>query len=152
MPKPSADHDRLGLLCGDWRGTETMHPSPWDPRGGTAEGHTRSRRALAGVAVLSDYQQRRGGVRTFEDHGVYTWDPAAREVVLHWFDGMGQGREQFRGTWHGDQLVPTSHNPQGRMRLRCDCARPGVLVSGMETSMDGRTWSKLFDGTYHRAP
>jgi hypothetical protein len=150
MPTPSADHDRLERLCGDWRGTETMHPSQWDQKGGEAEGHTRSRRALAGFAVLSDYEQRRGGVRTFEGHGVYTWDAAAGEVVLHWFDGMGQGREEFRGRWDGEKLTLTSHNENCQMRLRYDFSQPGTLTSGMDMSTDGTTWSTLFDGSYRR--
>ncbi len=151
MPKPSADHDRLERLCGDWRGTETMYPSPWDPKGGTAEGHTNSRRGLNGFAVLSDYEQLRGGVRTFEGHGVYTWDAAAGEVVLHWFDGMGQGREEFRGKWDGDHLVLTSRNLQGQVRMHSDFSRAGVLASAMEMSTDGKQWTKLFDGIYRRA-
>lgn len=150
MPRPTADHDRLELLCGDWRGAETMHPSPWDPKGGTAEGHTHSRRALGGFAVLSDYEQLRGGTRTFEGHGVYTVDGATGEVVLHWFDAIGQGREEFRGRWNGDRLTLTSQGPQGHMRLGYDFSRPGVLASVMATSPDGKVWSTLFDGSYRR--
>ena len=148
VPKPTADHARLEKLAGVWRGTETMHPSDWDPQGGQAEGVTRARVALGGFPVIVDYEQIRGGERTFEGHGVFTWDPQAREVILHWFDSIGQGREEFRGGWTGDVLAVTSKNQMGFARLTYDRSTPGTLLSGMEMSRDGKNWSSLFDGQY----
>lgn len=150
MPKPSADHRRLEILAGTWTGKETMHPSPWDPNGGEAEGTTRGRVALEGFAVVVDYEQSRGGARTFEGHGVYTWDARAKEVVLHWFDSMGQGVEEFRGGWEGDRLQLTSRNAMGFARLSYDFSESGVIGSRMEMSQDGESWSSLFDGSYAR--
>ena len=148
MPKPTADHQRLERLCGDWRGTETMHPSPWDPNGGQADGRTVAHLALGGFAVVVDYTQARGGATTFEGHGVYTWDAGAGEVVLHWFDSMGQGREEFRGTWNGDVLTLTSKSPHCLMRMTYDLSQAGRLASAMDTSQDGAQWSRLFDADY----
>lgn len=151
MPKPSADHERLEKLAGTWKGTETMHPSPWDPAGGEALGITRARVALNGFAVIVDYEQSREGKSTFQGHGVYTWDPQAGEVVLHWFDCMGQGTEEFRGAWDGDRLQLESRNPMGFARMSYDFSRAGRLVSRMEMSQDGQGWAALFDGSYERA-
>lgn len=150
MPKPTADHKRLEKLAGVWQGTETMHPSPWDPKGGVAEGETRCRVALGGFSVLADYRQTRGGQTTFEGHGVYTWDPARQQVVLYWFDSMGQGLEEFRGGWQGDVLTVASKNPMGHARMVYDFSKPGTLASYMETSQDGKTWARMFDGSYRR--
>ena len=47
-----------------------MHPSQWDPKGGVAIGRTKSRLALNGFALISDYEQKRDGVVTFTGHGV----------------------------------------------------------------------------------
>jgi hypothetical protein len=38
MPVPGPPHKRLALLAGEWAGEEVLHPSPWDPEGGTALG------------------------------------------------------------------------------------------------------------------
>ena len=150
MPKPTADHKQLEKLAGIWNGKETMHPSPWDPKGGEAEGTTLARLALDGFAVIADYEQSRGGKPTFSGHGVYTWDAAAGQVVLHWFDCMGQGSEEFRGSWDGDRLRLESRNPMGFARMTHDYSRAGTLTSRMEMSPDGETWTPLFDGRYQR--
>lgn len=150
MPKPTPDHERLRKLAGHWRGTEHMHPSPWDPEGGDYQALTRSRVALDGFAVIVDYEQSRDGKSTFQGHGVYTWDPHAKQVVLHWFDSMGQGVDEFRGGWQGDRLELTSKNPMGLFRMRSDLSEAGRMTSRMENSSDGQSWKTMFDGTYTR--
>ena len=151
MPKLSADHKKLEKLAGIWKGTEKMYPSAWDPKGGEAQAITHSRLALGGFAVVGDYEQTRGGTCTYQGHAVYTWDAQAKQVVLHWFDSMGQGADEFRGTWTGDRLVLQSKNHMGHWRMTSDYSKAGTLTSGMEMSQDGKTWVKLFDGTYRRA-
>ncbi len=150
MPKPTADHKRLEKLAGDWRGKEKMYPSPWDPKGGDAQATTRGRVALDGFAVIADYEQSRDEKRTFAGHAVYTWDAQAKEVVLHWFDSSGQGVDQFRGAWKGDQLQLQSQNPMGFWRMSYDLSKSGSMTSRMETSQDGKSWNPLFDGSYQR--
>ena len=150
MPKPSPAHLKLHTLAGIWQGKETMHPSQWDPKGGVADGETRGRVATAGFAVVTDYRQTKNGVCVFEGLGVYTFDAEASEVVLHWFDSTGQGREEFRGGWQGSVLTLTSKGPMGHMRLVGDYGKPGVLKSSMALSPDGVAWSTMFDGVYHR--
>ncbi len=150
MPKPTAEHKQLEKLAGIWNGKEKMHPSPWDPAGGEAQGTTRGRVALDGFAVIADYEQSRGGKPSFAGHGVYTWDASAKQVVMHWFDSMGQGAEEFRGTWKGDRLELQSKNPMGLARMSYDFSKPGALTSRMEMSQDGKSWTTFFDGTYQR--
>src|SRR5262245_5056694 len=150
MPKPTADHKKLEKLAGIWQGTETLYPSPWDQKGGKADGTTRSRIALTGFAIVTDYEQTRGGQRTYEGHGVYTWDTRANQVVLHWYDAMGQGCEEFRGTWKGDVLTLTNKGQMGHARLTYDVSKSGVMSSMMETSQDGAKWTKMFDGSLKR--
>src|SRR5262245_29917527 len=151
MPKPTADHKKLEKLAGIWKGKETMHPSQWEPKGGTAEGVSRMRIALAGFNVITDYEQSRNGKKTFEGHGIYSFDPAQKQVVLHWFDSIGIGREEFRGTWTGDVLTLSSKAQQGHARLTYDFSKTGVMGARMETSTDGKTWAKMFDAQYQRA-
>ena len=150
MPKPGDGHRQLERLTGNWEGTETMHPSQWDPKGGTATGTNRVRMTLGGFAAIVDYEQTRDGQVTFSGHGVYTYDAEANEVVLHWFDCMGSPPEIFRGTFDGNRLTVTSRNQMGFARLIYDHSEPDVLSSTMEMSPDGTTWATLFDGTYRR--
>jgi len=108
-------------------------------------------RVLQGVSDKGwSVEQSRGGEPTFSGHGVYTWDAQAGEVVLHWFDCMGQGSEEFRGKWDGDRLVLGSRNPMGFARMTHDYSQAGTLTSRMEMSPDGEAWTPLFDGTYQR--
>jgi hypothetical protein len=152
MPKPTPAHKQLERLAGTWRGKENMHPSQWSPDGCVADGETRSRVALGGFAVVCDYEQKIGDDVTFTGHGVYTIDAQNGDVVLHWFDSMGGGHEQFRGEWQGDKLMVVSRSPMmGHMRLTYDFAKPGELGSSMECSQDGKDWSTLLDAVYTRA-
>ena len=150
MPKPNEHHQQLARLAGLWQGTETMYPSHWDPNGGTAQGTTRARVDLAGFVVITDYEQRRDGEVTFQGHGVYTVDPKANQVLLHWFDSVGQGIETFRGGWNGNTLTLQSESPMGHARLTYDYSKAGELKSAMDLSRDGTKWSRLFDGAYRR--
>ncbi|HEX6811747.1 MAG TPA: DUF1579 family protein [Planctomycetota bacterium] len=150
MPKPTADHKKLEKLAGIWKGTETMYPSQWDPKGGKAEGTMRARAALAGFAVISDYEQMRDGKRSFEGHGVYTWDAHSNQVVMTWHDSIGMGAEEFRGAWKGDVLTIASKSPMGHARVTYDVSKAGTMKFAMEQSQDGTAWTKLFDGTYSR--
>ena len=152
MPKPTDAHRKLARLAGRWSGEETMFPSPWDPKGGTATGRTTARVALGDFAVISDYEQERDGQRVFSGHAVWTVDPhdSDHDCVLYWFDSIGMGLETFRGTWNGDHLTVQSRNPMGHARLIYDLSEPGVLKTRMETSQDSEAWSPMFEGSYRQ--
>ena len=150
MPKPTDRHLRFQELVGDWRGTETMHPSQWDPQGGTAAGRTNSRLALSGFALISDYEQQRDGVVTFTGHGVMTYDTAEACYVLHWFDCMGSPPEVFKGVFDGDVLAVSHGGPGMHARLTYDLSQGKRMISRMEMSSDGKDWKTLFDATYEK--
>lgn len=150
MPSPNEHHNRLARLAGTWNGTETMHPSQWDSKGGEGTATTTWRQDLSGFVVITDYQQMRGDQVTYSGHGVYTIDPKSNEVVLHWFDVMGGQREEFRGTWDGDVLTMQSNNPHMSMRLTYDLGTAGQLTTKGEMSGDGKTWNTLFDGVHKK--
>jgi len=151
MPKPSAGHLKLQTLAGTWEGEETMHPSQWDPQGGTAVGRTRGRVALDGFALLIDYEQERGGAVTFTGHGVMTFDPKSGLYTLHWFDCMGTAPEAFSGRFDGDRLTVAHGGPGMHARLTYDLSKPNRMTTKMEMSKDGAVWNTLFDGQYRKA-
>ncbi len=149
-PKPTSHHQRLERLVGRWRGSETMHPSPWDPQGGTATGRNDIRLALNGFALITEYEQERGGVITFEGHGVMTYDSNESRYVLHWFDSLGSPPEVFTGTFDGDVLTVGHGGPGMHARLTYDLTRKGILRSRMDLSEDGAEWAGFFECDYER--
>ncbi len=150
MPKPTPGHFRLEELAGHWEGEETMHPSQWDPKGGTAIGRTRSWMALNGFALISDYEQERDGIITFTGHGVMSFDPKTSLYTLHWFDCMGSSPEVFVGRFNGNRLTVAHGGPGMHARMTYDVAEPQCMFSKMEMSPDGTAWNTLFEGRYQR--
>lgn len=150
MPTPGVGHQKMATLVGSWEGTETMHPSQWDPKGGTATGRLTYRRALNGFAVIGNYEQERNGVVSYAGHGVLTFDTDADHHVLHWFDSMGSPPEVFTGGFADGALTLSHGGPGMHARLSYDLRQAGQLHSRMEMSQDGVTWSTLFDGRYKR--
>lgn len=150
MPKLTEGHRKLETLVGTWEGTETMHPSQWDPNGGTATGRTTSRLAVGGFAVITDYEQVRDGAVTFSGHGIYTFDPNEGRYSLYWVDSMGSPPEVFTGGFSGNVLTLGHEGPPMHVRLTWDFSNAGRLVSRMEMSEDGNAWKTLFDAEYAR--
>ncbi len=150
MPKPGPVHEKLARFAGTWSGQETMHPSPWDPKGGLADATLTSRVACDGFWIVGDYEQRRGGVVTFRGHSIFGFDAKTQEVVLHWFDSMGMGPDVFRGKFSGETLAVICENSMGRHRMTYDFSEKRTLRSRMESTLDGDVWQPMFDGVYHQ--
>src|ERR1051325_8115641 len=102
MPKPTEAHQKMASLAGHWTGSEKMHPSPWDPAGGTATGRADNRLALDGFALLHDYVQERNGAVSFQGHGVLTFDSREHCYLMHWWDSMGFGANVYKGDFAGN--------------------------------------------------
>lgn len=150
MPKPSPGHVRLEKLAGRWEGEETMYPSQWDPKGGTAIGRTTSRVALNGFALIGEYEQERNGVITFSGHSVFTFEPEESLYSLHWFDCLGTAPEMFTGRFEGDIFTMAHGGPGMHARMTYDVTDGDHLAMKMEMSQDGTSWKTLFDGRYQR--
>jgi Protein of unknown function (DUF1579) len=151
MPSPTAEHERLGLLAGDWEGDERILPTPFDPEGGPARGAWSARLALGGFCLIADYRQRRGGEVNFEGHGVYGWDPRGRCYTLHWFDSTGieHGEPAF-GAWDGDRLTlmhETTHAGHSRHVYEVTGDR---FRFSLEHSPDGVEWMPFLQGEYEK--
>lgn len=150
MPKPGPSHKQLEAFAGMWKGEEKMYPSEWDPQGGTYGALMNSRVACDGFYVVGEYEQSRGAVVTFRGHSVIGIDPGTQEVVMHWFDSMGTGVNEFRGKFEGQALTMLAKNPMGQHRMTYDLREKGTMRSKMETSKDGKSWKAMFDGVYQK--
>lgn len=149
MPKPGPGHARLEILAGEWEGEEHMHPSQWDPKGGTAIGRNKGRMSLRGFALINEYEQERDSVITFSGHGVMTFDPKEDLYSLHWFDCMGSPPEVFTGNWDGEVLT-MSHGGHMHARITYEMSTLDEMKSSMDMSQDGERWNRLFDARYKR--
>lgn len=151
MPKPTAEHQQLAKLAGNWVGEESILPSPWDPKGGKATGRMQARMDLGGFYLIADYQQERNGQENFRGHGVYGWDPRGKCYTLHWFDcsGIEHGAPAL-GSWEGDTLT-LQHDLRhlGYSRYVYNVG-DGEYRMRIENSPDGKQWTTFLDAVYRR--
>lgn len=151
MPKPQEEHRRLQSLAGTWTGEETMHPSPWDPKGGTATGRIESRLDLDGFFLISDYVQECGGRPSYRGHGVLGYDTAERCYTMHWFDSMcATSAPPARGRWEGNVLTLEHRTPMGHSRYVYTFEGEGRYAFRLENSQDGKQWATFMEARYRR--
>ena len=149
MPKPGKFHDKLRALAGEWSGDETIHPTPWDPAGGTAKGTTKSRMDLDGFALVQEYTQKRGGKVSYRGHGVIGWCGEEKRYLWHWSDTMGGVPGQVtRGDWKGNKLTFQHASPHGHSRYTYTFNRDGSLGFAIENSADGVQWAPFITAKY----
>lgn len=150
MPKPGDAHKRLHKLAGRWEGEETLYPSPWCPEKTTAMGRVDNRMALEGFNVIQDYEQRMGDTVSYRGHGIFSYDAAQNEYLMHWFDSMGSPCNLYRGTFEGEKLTLSTRNPMGHGRAIFDVGGEGTYHFLMEFSQDGKEWLPFMEGSYTR--
>ncbi len=150
MPKPGPEHAALQIFAGTWEGRERMPPSPWAPTETVADGRIVNRSSLGGFAIVQDYAQSSDGVARYEGHGVFTWDAAAKEYCLHWFDSMGSPANVFRGKHDNDAWTFVARDARGQTRGVWAFTSPTAYRHTMEMSPDGKTWSLFMDGAYRK--
>lgn len=139
-------HHFLHRLVGEWTGTETIAPSPWDPSGATASATVLNQLALDGSIVIQEYQQRRGNVVALEGHGVFGVEGA--EVVLRWWDNWSPTPREFRGTIAGDTLQLTSRDAKGGARATWHLGANEYRYTLEVPQGDG--WYRYMEATYRR--
>ena len=148
MPKPTAAHRRLDKLVGRWAGEEKIHPSPFDPNGGTAMARLENRPALDGFAVVQDYEQEKNGKSNFRGHGVLRYEATQQCYEMYWFDSMGMAPNVFRGNFDGEVLTLACKDSQGHSRAIFDLSQKGQYKFRMEISPDGSQWFPFMEGQY----
>ena len=151
MPKPTKHHEKLATMVGEWTGEETMSPSPWDPKGGTATSRTSTRLELGGFFLLTDYVQERDGRVSYRGHGVVGWDAGQERFTLYWFNSMGiDPGAAALGTWEGDVLRFQHQHDMGHSRYTYTFDGPDSYTFTLEHSLDGQEWMTFLQGTYKR--
>jgi uncharacterized protein DUF1579 len=150
MPKPGPEHQKLAQLAGSWEGEETLHPSPWDPAGGSAKGRYRYEMALEGFYLIGDYEQQRDAEVTFRGHAVIGWNAPHHHYAMYWFDSTGfLPSVPATGPWKDDILVLSHEDPMGHHQYVFH-VRDGEFDMRIENSPDGNQWTTFMEGTYRR--
>lgn len=150
MPKLTDAHKNLQRFAGKWSGQETIAPTPWDPKGGTAIGRVENKVAINGFAVLQDYEQERAGAVSFRGHGVFHYDAEKNAYVMTWFDSMGMPPSDYRGRYENGVMTLLNQGPQGHGRAIFDLSKENEYRFKMEVSQDGKQWFPFMDGHYKK--
>lgn len=152
MPRVTDAHRKLEKLVGNWVGEEKISPSPFDPKGGTSIGRVTNRAALDGFAVVQDYEQERDGKISFRGHGVFCYKPRENQYYMYWFDSMGMGPNDYRGSFDGDVLTLnyTSQIGMGHGRAIFDLREANRYTFRLDVSPDSKTWHTFLEGKYTR--
>jgi hypothetical protein len=154
MPKPGDEQKKLAaLFAGVWQGEAKLHPSAWDPKGGTAFDTWVVRPSLDGFFLLIDYTEERDGKIVYRGHGVHGWDTKEKAYLVYWFDNLGGiPKAPNKGTLDGSRYTYTSFEGsvgKSRFTYAWDGDR---FEFSIEASPDGgATWRPVHEGKYRRA-
>jgi hypothetical protein len=151
MPSPTEAHKRLHVFAGNWKGDETLEPSPWGA-GGPAIGKSTMRVECDGFFVSQDYVEEKDGKLSYRGHGVFGYDPVRQKYSWYWVDSMGMvPPAPSWGTWDGDRLVFSVESPQGIGRYVYDFEGNDRYRFKIENSFDdGKTWCLFMSADYRR--
>ena len=153
MPTVSNQMKQLtALFSGTWKGEERLHPSDWDPAGGSASAIWVVRPAVDGFALLVDYDEARDGQVVYRGHGVHGWDAGQGCFFAYWFDNIGMmPAAGNRATLDGNRYTYQEAGPMGHSRFTYEWMGD-VFTFRIDRSRDGSSWSPMHEGRYQRQP
>ncbi len=149
MPKPGAEHQRLGAFVGNWTFEGEMKPGPMGP-GGKLTGTDRIEWTPGNFFVQRTFQGKSpmGEIQGIE---IFAYDAAKKVYTFNSFDSLGMmasGTMTVSGnTW---TTTGTSTMGASTMRDRCTLELGGggsTLAIKCEMSADGKAWTPTLEGT-----
>ena len=153
MPKPGAEHQRLGAFVGNWTFEGEMKPGPMGP-GGKMTGTDRIQ-WLPGNFFLERRFEGKGPMGEMKGLEIFGYDSMKKVHTFNFFDSMGSigsGTMTVKGsTWTtsgtGNMGGTTFHD-------RCTLAFGAgstTLTIKCEMSSDGKSWAPSFEGKATKA-
>ncbi|PBB23806.1 MULTISPECIES: DUF1579 family protein [unclassified Mesorhizobium] len=147
----SADHQRLQVLVGAWRGEEEVAATRWTDAG-KAMSEVLAEAQFGGLFVVQRCRQRRDGTISFGSHNVFGFDQPNRRVTMHQFDSMGfVPASPATGTWNGSELNLERSSPRGAARVTYifdDADTYRMRLHFKPAGSDG--WQDMVSGVYRR--
>ena len=154
MPKPpTAELKRIGWLKGNWEANLKMFEGGRNV--GAAKGPVGTNEALGGMYLETNFQSDMGGMN-MQGLQLTSYDTSKKQYVAYWFDSMGVGVLEMRGTLKNGVLVmsskPTSFpGMPGKMAFRSTNAMRGANTMLFRLEMNqGTGWGKMLEGTFTR--
>jgi hypothetical protein len=151
--KPSAEHQKLQMLTGNWTFQGEAAASPFGPAG-KVTGSDQTRAILGGFAIQRQVKEK-GPAGELEQSMVIGYDTAKKTYTYYSFDsagGFGSGTAtlsantfSFQGTYTiagkavGDRCDVTVAANQASVDVKCDGAA------------DGKTWVPSFTGKWTKS-
>jgi hypothetical protein len=149
-PTALAEHHRLAVFAGEWRGEEMVYPSRWTA-GGPAVSKVTARMALNGFCLIQDAVQTRDGAEAFATHGVFTYDRDDRHYKLFWHDSLGYyPPAPASGGWTGQVLTLVRGSLRGNARHVYEIIDDHSYTLKIQFSPDAEGWSDVLTGVYRR--
>ena len=99
-PELKPGHPALAPLLGHWRGSTVLAAGPWGPER-TVDAEVSYKPMAGGFGVVQSYRHVEADGTHFEGHGIFTIDPARKDVLWYYVDSTGAlPAGAARCTWH----------------------------------------------------
>jgi hypothetical protein len=117
MPKPAPEMAQLAYFEGNWTCSGKIHATPMGPAG-TMTGTVSAKRDLGGFFLTLAITGQGAGMPAFNGVGYETWDPAAKQFVMFWFDSMGSWSRSTSAGVKGNVMVYEGDSQMGTMKMK----------------------------------
>ena len=148
MPKPAAEMSQMAFFNGNWTCDGKMHETGMGPAGAmTSTAAIKS--DLGGFFQSGAIKGAMPGMPPFEGMFHTTFDPAAKQFVMFWFDNMGGWAQSTSKGWSGDTLVyeGDSHMGPMTMKARDTFTKVGADMKHVWEAEMGGKWMALGEET-----
>ena len=147
MPKPAAEHKRLGFFVGNWKSEGEAKPGPWGP-GGKMTGDSHCTWMSGGYFVVC-HENASGAMGKMQGLGVFGYDPNAKQYTWNGFNSMGEN-EHATGKLDGKVWTYENESAMGgktmKGRYTITETSPTSYDFKFEMSEDGKTWNGMMEG------
>ena len=147
MPKPAAEHKRMGYFVGNWKSESDVKPGPWGA-GGKMAGDAQCA-WMQGEYFVVCHETATGTMGRVQGLSVFGYDANAKQYTWNGFNSMG---ENEHATGKVDGKVWTYENESAmagktmKGRYTITETSPTSYDFKFETSEDGRTWTGMMEG------
>ena len=154
---PPAEMKAADFLVGNFKGTANFY---FNGQKSPSECVFKAERALNGrfIRMVVSYRMKMQGMPDMNTEGMQmlTYDPAAKQYAVWWFDGMASSAMHMAGNFDGDKLVltsdPTPMQPGGPAAVsRFTWWKKGNTVDCLLEMKQGDSWTPFMDGEFRKA-
>jgi hypothetical protein len=134
-------------MAGTFESEDQIHPTPWNPQGGTASTRSTGRMELDHSFLIQDTEQHDNGVIVYRTHAVLGWDAYHQLFTKHVFSG-DHGSSWGSGDWDGERLI-FDNTIRTQYRYIYTFPRDGYRFV-IETRVGDGIWHPYLTSLYHR--